>query len=197
MTRRGGFTLLEVMAALVVTGVVALLAYGTARAGFETGERLDRHQEIVESRSVVQALLLDALRHPPEAAGVDEMLFSLDDGATADGLPADAISFFSRGITPPLGASTTWTVSLTPTEGGIRFRAVPTGVSDLAPIDALVVGARGLDIRVLSRITGSEWSEQWDAGGRTPAAVSLTFLAESGAPVGAPLIVYAGLERLP
>jgi len=36
MRRRAGFTLLEIMVVIVITGVVALIVYGTAAAGFDT-----------------------------------------------------------------------------------------------------------------------------------------------------------------
>ena len=40
MTMRRGFTLLELLVALVLTSVVALLVYGSATAGTEAQRRL-------------------------------------------------------------------------------------------------------------------------------------------------------------
>jgi prepilin-type N-terminal cleavage/methylation domain-containing protein len=106
MTRRVGFTLLEVMVAIVITGVVALLAYGTARAGFDTSDRLEGFRTTLEAQMIVRSLLLNALRHPPEGGGaaMNDVLFTIEDGTSADGVPMDGLRFLSRGITPPLGA---------------------------------------------------------------------------------------------
>jgi prepilin-type N-terminal cleavage/methylation domain-containing protein len=67
MMRRRGLTLLELMVAITVTGIVALLAYGSAQAGFDTDERLARVGETSEAEAQFRALVSDALRHPVEA----------------------------------------------------------------------------------------------------------------------------------
>src|SRR5687768_14558539 len=121
MTRRAGFTLLEVMVAIVITGVVALLAYGTARAGFDTSDRLDRFHTTLEAQMIVRSLLLNALRHPPEGGGaaMNDMLFTIEDRTSAGGVPMDGVRFLSRGITPPLGATEMWSVTVAPSSGGV------------------------------------------------------------------------------
>ncbi len=199
MTRRAGFTLLELMVAMVVTSLVALLAYGTARAGIDTNERLERYRTTVETQMIVRTLLLDALRHPPEEGGaaMNDMLFHIDDRVSGEGLPMDGVSFQTRGVTPPLGASATWSVTLSATDQGVRLHAVPLGASATEPIDVLLASARGLSVRVLSRTTGSSWSDQWDAPGRVPTAVAIEFLSEQNTLVAPPLVVYAALEGQP
>lgn len=198
MTRRAGFTLFEVMVAMVVTGVVALLAYGTARAGIDTNERLERYRTNVEAQAIVRALLLDALRHPAEGGGttMNDTLFVIDDQTSRSGLPVDAVRFYSRGVVPPLGASAYWAVTLAPTEAGIRVLATPVGTGDVAPVDALLTAVHGLNARALSRTADTLWSDRWDVAGRVPAAVAIEFLTEQGTPAAPALVVHAALERV-
>ena len=196
--RRSGFTLLEVLVAIVLTSVVALLAYGTARTGIDTGERLARYRGEVETQAIVRALLVDALRHPPEQGGgfMNDVLFGLDDRMSREGLPLDGLQFFTRGALPPLGATDTWFVSLEPSEAGLRVRALPADTASAAPIELLWSGVHGLNVRVLGRTADSVWIEQWDLTGRVPAAVALEFLDEQGRYHAPPLIVHAALDQV-
>jgi prepilin-type N-terminal cleavage/methylation domain-containing protein len=196
MSRRTGFTLFEVMVALVLTSIVALLAYGTASAGFDSNEQLADYRNNVEAQVIVRALLVDALRHPVEGGGLamNDTLFILEDRSNEEGVPVDAIRFVSRGVSAPLGTSETWIVTLAPSTEGIRFSALPTGTNALAPIDALIGNAHGLNVRVLDRSADLEWSDRWDVPGRLPAAVALELFSSRGERMGAPLVVHGALE---
>jgi prepilin-type N-terminal cleavage/methylation domain-containing protein len=198
MKRRGGFTLFEIMVAIVITSVVALLAYGTARAGFDTEERLADYRGDVEAQAIVRALLVDALRHPIAGGGaaMNDVLFALDDAVSASGLPMDAVRFVSRGMSGSAGAATTWLVTLAPSDSGVRLVAVPDSSSDAQPVDALLRSARGLSVHVLARTADSIWSPRWDVIGRVPAGIAIAFLAADGRPVGPPLVVHAALEAI-
>ncbi len=200
MMPRRGFTLLELMVALVLTGVVALLAYGTAATGLDTRDRLETYRSTVEARMIVRALLVDALRHPPEGGGaaMGDTLFVLEDRTAADGLPVDQVAFFSRGITPPLGASGLWMVSLAPSPLGLLVRAAPVELpaGAPAPVDVLLPDVRGLDARVLDRTADQAWRNRWEVAGRWPAAISLRFFTSEGELAGPPLVVHSALEEV-
>lgn len=197
MIRRAGFTLLELVVAIVVTGVVALLAYATLQAGLDTSERAERLRASVSAQAVMRALLLDALRHLPEEGGgaMDEALFTLEDRTSGSGLPTDVVAFLSHGIGRVPGTAGIWSVTLGPTEDGVRLYAVPLDASDGVAFEARVTGARGVEARALPRGTGSAWTERWDLPGRVPAAVRIQLLDESGRPVGPPFVAQAALER--
>jgi prepilin-type N-terminal cleavage/methylation domain-containing protein len=194
-TRQSGFTLLEVLVAIVLTSVVALLAYGTAGAGIDTSERLAQHRATAEAQLIVRSLLMDALRHTVEGGGtsMNDVLFTIDDAVSSEGLPIDGLMFLSRGVSAPLGGATTWSVTLSPSPDGVRLFAVPAAGSQ-SPIDAVLPGIRGLQVRALARTADLEWSNQWDAPGRVPAAVAIEFLDAQGTPAAPPLVVHAALE---
>lgn len=197
--RNRGFTLLEVVVALVISAVVALLAFGTVSTAFDGQEQLERHQDLAEAQMIVRALLLDALRHPPEEGGaaMNDVLFEIDDRVDANGVPVDAVRFRSRGMAQPLGASREWTVELAASPEGLRLLASPGPDGGLAPIEALVTGARGLEVRVLARTDEPIWSALWESPGRVPAAVALAFLSDAGEPVSPALVVRSGWDGVP
>ena len=188
--RRGGFTLIEVMAAIVITSVVALLVYGTLRTGLDTRERLDRFQQTTQAHTLVRALLADALRNLPEEGGaaMNDMLFVLEDRTNNAGLPSDAVSFVTR---------TSWAITITPTEAGVLVRATPAGSRVAAPIETVLPDTRGLNVHVLRRVDDSEWSDFWDLPGRVPAAIALDFLDERGTPSAPRLVIRAAVESAP
>jgi len=193
--KRRGFTLLEVMAAIVVTAVVALLVFGTARLGIDTDERLEAFRSELEAQAILRTLLVDALRHPVEGGGaaMNDTLFLIEDAVRSDGLAADGLHFLSRGIASPLGASAPWSVVLVPAGAGLRLSAMPAAGPG-AGVSALLPSAYGLNVRVLARTADSAWADVWDAPGRVPAAVRLEFLAADGTFAGPPLVVHAALE---
>ena len=45
MRPRQAFTLLELIVSITVAGIIALLAYGSARAGFDTRDAIARHRD--------------------------------------------------------------------------------------------------------------------------------------------------------
>jgi prepilin-type N-terminal cleavage/methylation domain-containing protein len=196
---RRGFTLLELLVALVVTGVVALLAYATLQAAVDTSERVDRAQAGISTEAVARSLLVDALRHLPEGGGaaMNEPLFLLEDRTSAQGLPSDVVTFLSHGIGRVPGTSGAWSITLGATEADVRLVAVPIDPSDGAPFDLTLVGARGLDARVLAHSAETEWLDGWDLLGRVPAAVRIQLLDASGRPLGPPLVAHAALEEVP
>ena len=198
MTRRAGFTLIEVIVAIVITGVVALIVYGTVNAGVDTSERVARHSEATEAQVILRELLLDALRHPIEGGGaaMNDTLFYLVDQLSADGVPHDAIAFVSRGVTAPHGATSAWQVTVGVAPEGLRLHAVPAQPDRTAPIDALLPGVHGLDVQVLDRTADSFWHEQWPVAGRVPAAVAIRFIMAPAARAMPPLVVHAALEQV-
>ena len=189
--KRRGFTLIEIMVALVVTGLVVSLAYATLQAGFDTSERMTNAQLGDEREIVARTMLSNALRHAVPGTIGGEPVFVLLDDARGDGL-----RFLTRGVSEPLGAGELWEVSLLPGSDGALFGAHQVGnpsrsfTTLLRRVNALSVRVRGRDFR-------DGWLETWNAPDRSPAAVSISFLHADGRVIGAPLMARVGLEGNP
>jgi prepilin-type N-terminal cleavage/methylation domain-containing protein len=189
---RRAFTLLELIVSMAVAGIIALLVYGSASAGFDTRDTLARHRATAESELRARILLADALRHATDEADAG-VAFELLDAMDNQGLPSDQLTFLSRGILPPLGASAPWTVALAPSPEGLVVRAAPAHATSSGSIVARLDRVRGLDVQAMS-LADRTWSSTWASTGQLPAAVQLTFYDAAGSVVGVPLIVRLGLE---
>ena len=203
MIARRGFTLLEVIVALVIMGLVVSLAYASAQAGFDTERRLEHHRSAGEAEVTTRALLVDALRHTIPGVRGGPPVFELVRGA---GVSGDSVVFLTRGIIPPLGTSATWKVTVAAGPHGLRLQALPQDTrTDAASrshdtagtLSAELPDVASLDVRVLGRGSSAAWSEEWTDAGVAPQAVRLTFLSPAGAAIGAPIVVRLGLERVP
>jgi prepilin-type N-terminal cleavage/methylation domain-containing protein len=197
MRNRRAFTLLELIVSITVAGIVALLAYGSASAGFDTRDALARHRATTEAELRVRVLLGDALRHASDEAGATDgalaSTFMLVDAVEPSGLPSDRLSFFTRGVVPPLGASGLWSVTVVPATTGVSIVAKP--VDGGAQWHAVVPRARGLDVELMP-IADHDWTTSWPASNQLPAAVRLTFYDSTRATIGAPLVIRVGLEGI-
>ncbi len=199
--RRRAFTLIEVMVALVVTGLVVSLAYGAAQAGFETQARLDGHRDGEEREGAMRALLVDALRHEVEGVRGGDQVFALTDRVAPDGSGADSLRITTRGVVAPLGSSAAWSVSVWLAGDTLQLLALPlpgagTATGDAGiPVSARLGGVRAFDVRALGRGPAAEWTTAWPEGDVSPDAVSLTLQHAEGAPTR--LVVRRGLERAP
>jgi hypothetical protein len=188
------------MVAIVIGGVVALLVYGSARAGLDSSDRIARHRAGLEHQAVMRALIAGALRHPADASAGGEAVFSLDDLAAVDSagarVPRDRVRFLSRGVVPPFGGSGIWRVTLEAGERGLAFTAEPEQGDTLRRVEATLPAIRGLDALVMS-LGERVWATKWSAGVQMPAAVTLHFLGEDGAEAMAPLVVRTDLREMP
>jgi general secretion pathway protein J len=202
MRRRSGFTLVEVMVALVVTGMVAALAYAASSAGLATQAQLERHREGAGSEAVLRALLGDALRHQVGGLRGGAPVFHLADRVDAQGAPADSLHLTTRGVQSPLGASAEWSVDAWRRGDTLHLEARPLipGASaatggPLAPVRARLAGMRGFDVQLLGRGPVAAWRPDWPEDDVAPDAVLLA-LAGTDRP-GSRLLVRRGLERAP
>ena len=196
MTNRRAFTLLELIVSIAVGGIIALLVYASASAGIDTRDALDRHRGGAEAELRARIVLADALRHATDEFDTGGSAFGLTDATDARGLPTDQLTFLTRGILPPLGASARWAVTLAPTPAGLLIRSAPATYAVDAHaqgISGVLGDVRGVNIEVMGMADRS-WRPQWPASGQLPTAVRLTFLDVRGVEIGAPLVVRVGLE---
>ena len=189
-----GFTLLELIVSISVTGIIALLVYGAAGAGFDTRDALARHHATTETELATRALLTDALRHASDEANPGTPAFEITDAVDARGLPSDQLTFLTRGVLPPLGTSSLWRVTLAPSAEGLLVTATRDG--EQVTNRAVASAVRGVDIAVMS-LAHRTWSNAWPSTSQLPAAVRITFYDAAGQAIGAPLVARLGLETVP
>jgi prepilin-type N-terminal cleavage/methylation domain-containing protein len=186
---RRGFTLIEVMVGLVITSLVAGLAYATLQGGLETSARLDTHRTEHEASAIVQGLIHDAVRHALPGVPGGPATFVLVDRLGPDGRASDSLTFQTRGIVQPLGTSGSWWASVSRHADTLRFVAWPE-LGGAAPVVADVTPVRSLDVAVLGRSTYATWSSRWLETGVAPDAARLVLGDRL-------LVARRGLERAP
>jgi prepilin-type N-terminal cleavage/methylation domain-containing protein len=178
MRSRAGFTLLEVMVAIVLTSLVALMAYGAARVSVEARGGLARHLRTVQEARAVREVLQDVLRNvrPPERP--QDPKFILDAGR---------LSFAAAGAGPPFDADYDWLITVQPDSGGLQLVAKPIGRAPAAQLAFRLPGVTRWEVQVLAP-GGSEWLPEWPTGSMMPRVVAVT-LWNGPEQVGAPLQV--------
>jgi prepilin-type N-terminal cleavage/methylation domain-containing protein len=171
---RRGFTLVELMVALVVTGMIALAAYGALDAGTSTRARVQGALGEREGALLARALLDDALRHAADASD-PALVFAR---AEASG---DVLDFVSRGVAPadgtPLGASPRWRVRVgTGAAGDVVLVATPLDAPGPALRSALA-GVRALRVTTLGP---DGWTRAAADVERVPEVVRVELVAAPG-----------------
>lgn len=188
MKARHGFTLVEISAALAITGMVALICYGTLRAALDTGDRNNELRERVESAARFEQLLSAAGRHAVEIAIPRHPAFELTHGISSSGQPSDHLTFLSRGVLEPLGASGLWAVDLTVAADGLRFAAAPADGATSGRIETRLRGVTGLRVLALSPADG-KWTEEWNSRQPLPAAITVELLSGGGTTTFSPMLL--------
>ena len=189
--KRNAFTLVEVMVALVVTGLVVSIAYASVQAGLETSDRMAIARTGGERERVTRVLLSRAIRHAIPGAIGGQPVFILRDQPSGDEL-----TFRTRGVSEPLGATGAWEVALLPDQDGVRLTGIAVG-NPSATFSTLLPRVRRVDVRVLGRDVRDGWFEDWPFVDRSPVAVTIVFIDGNGRPIGTPLVSRVGLEGNP
>ncbi len=195
MSQERGFTLIEVMLALVLTGVVALLVYGAAGVALDTEARLLEHERTLRSERAWYVVVEDALRNLRANADYPRPTLIVSPGVDALGRPRDRLEFITAGGTPPLTGDADWTVTVEATDVGISLTAAPIGVR--APARRVVgpPGVTGLAVRVFGTVESPQWLNGWSDRRLLPAAIELTYWTDSGP--ATPILLAVPLETVP
>jgi prepilin-type N-terminal cleavage/methylation domain-containing protein len=196
VSARPAFTLLELLVAIVVAGIVALLVYGAAGAAMTTHERLAARRAASQTARAMRAVLTDALRNARPSTRFGETAFAIEDGTTPQGRPADRLSFVTSGGTPPLTGDVDWRVVLESTADGLTLTGVPLGMSDPPRIVVRAPGLGGVDVRALRPGAAGKWTDGGAAFAQVPRAVEITYWSDSGA-VGLPARVVLPWSAAP
>ena len=174
MRPRLGFTLLEVIVAITVTGLALTTAGMALSAARNTAARIQRHEARTEADSRLRALLTDMLRHAPMAEQVDEPLLVVD---RSGAMPV--LRFLSTGVREPYGTGGVWRVEVAMRDSTLVMRATPTGRDiDASPLTATLSPVTGFDVRVLEHATAlaaPNWRADWPIAQDRPRAIELSW----------------------
>jgi general secretion pathway protein J len=173
---RRGFTLLEVLIALMLTAVAVTIAASALRAATTARERVLAHERRDGQWLRLRAQLTDMLRHAPSAESVDEPLLRV----THDAVGVASLTFLSNGVRPPFGAGATWRVSLTVMDSALVVDATPIGAdgTDVTRLHVVLDDVGTMRVQLLERaggLSGAQWRDDWPLERALPAAVALSF----------------------
>jgi hypothetical protein len=175
------------MLAIVLTGLVVMVAYAAAQVAFDARARLAASLDRVEGSNAVRALLRDALRNARAAERSGDPGFAL---------AHDTLSFVAGGGAGPLDPDYDWWITVAPDARGLAFAAVPLGHARAARIAFRWPDVTRWQVRALG-VGESQWRADWGTPTITPQAVSIAFASDSG-PSGPPLrvVLWAGTPAL-
>jgi prepilin-type N-terminal cleavage/methylation domain-containing protein len=192
---RRAFTLVEVIVAITIAGIIALAARAALVAGMDTEERLQLHTASSEGDTRFRSLLTDALRHMTDSPAPGLAPLAVRD-TVVDGRSSQTAEFYSRGLGFPAGTGAILRVVVAASSGGLTITALRA--------DGAVV-MRGVApslaaMSVRAKTPAGQWLEVWPQTLQVPVAVALAFGPQSNdAPSAAipPLVVSTRLEDRP
>jgi prepilin-type N-terminal cleavage/methylation domain-containing protein len=167
MRRRRGFTLLEVMVAIVLTGIVVVVAYAMAQAAADARARLTTQLRDVQSARAAREMLRDALRNAraPGHAGDPRGGILLSNGT---------LSFVAAGGATPLDPDYDWRFTIAPAPGGLTVTAVAMGHAEPAQVVFSVPDVTRWRVWLLAS-DGQTWRSDWSEPKLMPRAAVLAF----------------------
>lgn len=167
---RRGFTLMEVIIAIVISALVATVASAALRAGIDVRERVNRHRVTVDGEARALEWLGTLLRHTPPASAVNEPLVQLSHQSNG----SDSLTFLSQGVDAPAGTGSIWRVTLHTDAVGLHLNAVPVRGA-APPMESVLSHITTLRAEVLSSsLSNPEWLRDWPVLRSSPAALRLT-----------------------
>jgi prepilin-type N-terminal cleavage/methylation domain-containing protein len=173
-----GYTLLEVIVALVLTSLVVLMAVAAARVSYDARARLGSDLARLQGDRAARQILADALRNAEPSQRPTDPEFQLR---------ANRLQFVAAGGAPPLDPDYDWLISVGPDQGRVAFVATPLGHAPLAPMSFAFPHVTRWDVRVLVPGDPAGLTE-WPGGSVLPKAVEMRFWNDT-VPVGLPLRV--------
>ena len=181
-----GFTLLEVLLAIVLTSILVLASYGAARVSYDAKVRVGAAVRDAQAARAGTVMIEDLLRNLRAPQQPTDSGFSLDDGRLA---------FVAGGTGPPLEPGYDWRIHLGPDSGGLRLDAVPIGRARARPVALRIPGVTRWDVQVLSP-NGADWIPKWTSARTTPRAIAITLWRDT-ASVGEPIRLALSGVRMP
>ncbi len=173
--RRGGFTLLELVVALAITGLVAAAAVDAARTAADAWTRVANARSRTLAAANARIALGDWIR---AAVAIDDAPAVVGTSRSLGGLPRDelVVRIEDGGRLYPGPHRVHLWIGRAPGVAGSGLLAALTPLgSASSDVDTLLVapGAGGVSLRFLARVGGrDQWLHAWD-GEESPRAVEL------------------------
>jgi prepilin-type N-terminal cleavage/methylation domain-containing protein len=165
--RRTGFTLLEVMVAIVLTSIVVAVAYAMTQAGIDARTRLTTHLRAAQSTRAAREILRDAIRNARAAQ-------SAGDPRGGVVLSNDTLSFVAAGGASPLDPDYDWRFSIAPGRGGLNVAATALGHAQPATVTFTIPDITRWSVWMLAP-DGHTWRTDWTEPVLMPRAVVIGF----------------------
>ncbi len=176
MSRRRGFTLLEVVLAVTMAAITGIAAASAVQAASSASDRVTRARRAAEGETRLRTLLTDAARHIPPASMVDGARLRLDGEADRP-----VLRFASRGVVPPFGTGAIWWVTVWRAGDSLLVEAAPPTASPMPVRRLAVPGVTTVSVRVLDA-EALPWQAAWSLAGRLPQALEVAWTFPSAAP---------------
>jgi prepilin-type N-terminal cleavage/methylation domain-containing protein len=161
--RREGFTLLEVMVAIVLTSIVVAVAYAMAQAGIDARTRLTDHLRTTQSARAAREILRDALRNARAAQ-------TAGDPRGGIVLSNDTLSFVAAGGAAPLDPDYDWRFTIAPGRNGLTVAATALGHAQPATVAFRIPEVTRWTVWLLAP-DGHTWRTGWTEPVLMPRAV--------------------------
>ncbi len=174
-----GFTLLEVIVAVLLTSLVVILGFSAAQVSFDSSARLGFDLRRLQSGRAVRQILGDALRNAQPAQQPTDPGFQLQN---------DRLTFMAAAGASPLDPDYDWLITIGPVDGRVEFAAKPLGRAPPAEVRFTLPEVTRWDVRVMVPGSTAGWLREWPRGTMMPRAVEIKFWNESRA-LGPPLRV--------
>src|SRR5438128_4553107 len=142
------------MLAIMLTGLVVLLAYGAAQVSYDAHARLSADLRALQQARALRELLQDALRSARAPQRPGDSPFTLHAGR---------LSFVTAGGGPPLDPDYDWLLTIGPNADGLELSATPVGRVPAAVLTIRVPEVTRWDVRALAP-SPPHWLEAWPAG---------------------------------
>lgn len=185
-TGRRGFTLLELMLAIVLTAVAVTIAGSALRTADIARDRVVSHRDQLEKENRLREMLTDMLRHAPTADMSNEALIRVT--TAPDG--ASQLVFLSRGVRQPYGTGNVWRVMVSVRNGALLLDAEPIGAAlGETTLHAEVAGIENMRAEFLEPATATNvasWRSDWPVERARPSVIALHFDDDASRP---PLVV--------
>jgi len=195
---RRGFTMIELMVALAISGIVAAAAYAAVRFAADASVRLREARTSALSGAAARLTLEGWLRAAAFIDGADRFV-GLD--RRTEGRPMDELTYgvADAGAHHPGPHRVRLWIDRSPSTraGGLVAELTPIRAGVLAPPETLEIapGAVGLRMRYWVRVFGKDrWVDGWESSKELPRAIELHVIGPAGT---APAVPLARLWSVP